>query len=54
MEELGYYDPVKKKTYLNFDRIIERVKQGAKPTETVLALITKDLCSRRYERKFID
>lgn len=54
MEELGYYDPVKKKTYLNFDRITERLKQGAQPTATVLALLKKDLYIRQYERKVIE
>lgn len=35
IEELGFYNPMTDETHLNFQRITERLKQGAQPTETV-------------------
>jgi small subunit ribosomal protein S16 len=33
--KVGFYDPIKKKTYLNFSAIRFFLKKGAQPTETV-------------------
>ena len=35
IEELGFYNPMTDETHLKFQRIVERLKQGAQPTETV-------------------
>ena len=35
IEELGFYNPMTDETHLKLQRIVERLKQGAQPTETV-------------------
>jgi small subunit ribosomal protein S16 len=35
IEELGFYNPMTDETHLKFQRIVERLKQGAQPTDTV-------------------
>jgi len=41
LQELGFYNPRTDETRLNVPAIVERLKQGAQPTETVRALLTK-------------
>lgn len=41
IEELGFYNPMTDETHLKFQRIVERLKQGAKPTETVRNIFVK-------------
>ena len=41
IEELGFYNPMLDETNLKFQRIIERLKQGAQPTETVHNIFVK-------------
>ena len=41
IEELGFYNPMTDETHLKFQRIIERLKQGAQPTETVSNIFAK-------------
>ena len=41
IEELGYYNPMTDETHLKFQRIVERLKQGAQPTETVHNIFAK-------------
>lgn len=41
LEELGFYNPRNKETRLNVPAIVQRLKQGAQPTETVRALLQK-------------
>jgi len=41
IEELGFYNPMTDETHLKFQRIKERLEQGAQPTETVHNILTK-------------
>lgn len=41
VEEVGYYDPISKKYYLNENKIRKWLSYGAKPTETVFNLLKK-------------
>lgn len=42
IEYVGYYNPVKKERKLDMDRINYWLGVGAKPTETVAAMIKKE------------
>ena len=41
IEELGFYNPITDETHLKFNRIVERLKTGAQPTETVRNIFLK-------------
>jgi len=41
IEELGFYNPLTNETHLKFQRIVDRLKQGAQPSETVRNLFIK-------------
>jgi small subunit ribosomal protein S16 len=41
LEELGFYNPRTDETRLDVPAIIQRLKQGAQPTDTVRALLNK-------------
>ena len=41
IEELGFYNPMTDERHLKFERIKTRLKQGAKPTETVYNILVK-------------
>tara|TARA_B110000003_G_scaffold72470_1_gene73857 strand:+ start:2161 stop:2403 length:243 start_codon:yes stop_codon:yes gene_type:complete len=41
IEELGFYNPMSDETHLKFQRIIERLKQGAQPSDTVRDIFVK-------------
>ena len=41
IEELGFYNPITNETHLKFNRIVERLKTGAQPTETVRNIFLK-------------
>ncbi|HIK37977.1 MAG: 30S ribosomal protein S16 [Geminocystis sp.] len=41
LEELGYYNPRTKETRLNVPAIVNRLKQGAQPTDTVRSILAK-------------
>lgn len=41
LEELGFYNPRTDETRLNVPAIVQRLKQGAQPTETVRNLLHK-------------
>ena len=41
LEELGFYNPRTNETRLNVPAIVKRLKDGAKPTETVRSILTK-------------
>lgn len=41
VEELGYYDPLKKRFYIQKDKLIMYLKNGALPTNTVRHLLLK-------------
>ena len=41
IEEVGFYNPITNETHLKFDRIIERLKTGAQPTDTVRNIFLK-------------
>ena len=41
IEELGFYNPMTDETNLNFTKVVNSLKQGAQPTETVLNILTK-------------
>ena len=41
IDEVGYYDTMTKKYYLNIIKITEWLKKGVKPTQTVYNLLKK-------------
>lgn len=41
IEELGFYNPRNDETRLNVPAIVQRLKQGAQPTETVKSILQK-------------
>ncbi len=41
LEELGFYNPRTDETRLNVPAIVERLKSGAQPTETVRHILKK-------------
>jgi small subunit ribosomal protein S16 len=41
LEELGFYNPRTDETRLNVPAIIQRLKQGAQPTDTVRHILEK-------------
>lgn len=41
LEELGFYNPRTKETRLDVPKIVQRLKEGAQPTETVRSLLNK-------------
>jgi len=41
IEEVGYYNPITKQSFFDTAKIIKWLNVGAKPTETVLALLKK-------------
>ena len=41
IEELGYYNPFTKETYLKVNEIKSRLQTGAQPTETVRNILKK-------------
>ena len=41
IEEVGFYNPLTDETHLKFNRIIERLKTGAQPTDTVRNIFLK-------------
>ncbi|MGK7917537.1 MAG: 30S ribosomal protein S16 [Prochloraceae cyanobacterium] len=41
LEELGFYNPRTDETRLNVPAIIQRLKQGAQPTDTVRNILKK-------------
>ena len=41
IEELGFYNPITEETHLKFQNIKTKLKQGAKPTETVYSIFLK-------------
>lgn len=41
IEEVGYYNPITKQSFFDGDKIVKWLKVGARPTETVLALLKK-------------
>jgi len=38
---VGFYDPIKNQTYLNVPAILDFLKKGAQPTETVYDILKK-------------
>lgn len=41
VDEVGYYNPITKQSYFNTLKILEWLKVGVKPTETVFQLLKK-------------
>nr|YP_010930421.1 ribosomal protein S16 [Ochrosphaera neapolitana]WKK50149.1 ribosomal protein S16 [Ochrosphaera neapolitana] len=41
IEELGFYNPLTDETHLKYTQIIERLKNGAQPTDTVRDILLK-------------
>jgi len=50
IEELGFYNPITDETHLKFQRIIERLRQGARPTETVSDIFDRAKIFDQIER----
>lgn len=44
IDELGYYDPIKKIINLNNEKLLIYLRNGAYPTNTVRHLIINSLC----------
>lgn len=41
IDEVGYYNPITKESFFNTEKIINWLKVGVKPTETVFYLLKK-------------
>jgi small subunit ribosomal protein S16 len=41
IEELGFFNPCTNETHLKYNRIVERIKTGAQPTDTVRNILVK-------------
>lgn len=41
IEEVGYYDPISKKSKFEIEKIQKWLEYGAKPTEVVISLLKK-------------
>jgi small subunit ribosomal protein S16 len=41
VDEVGYYNPITKKSYFNEEKIVKWLSCGVQPTETVLQLLKK-------------
>jgi small subunit ribosomal protein S16 len=41
IDEIGYYNPITKEIYFNAEKIIQCLKNGVQPTETVKRLLQK-------------
>ena len=41
IEELGFYNPLTNETHLKYNLIVERLKTGAQPTDTVRNILVK-------------
>jgi small subunit ribosomal protein S16 len=41
IDEVGYYNPITKESYLNQEKIAKWLNYGVQPTETVLQLLKK-------------
>nr|YP_009920658.1 ribosomal protein S16 [Polemonium chinense]QMS48452.1 ribosomal protein S16 [Polemonium chinense] len=41
LQKVGFYDPIKKQTYLNVPAILYFLERGAQPTETVQYILKK-------------
>ena len=41
IEELGFFNPMTDETHLKFQRITARLKEGAKPSQTVKNIFTR-------------
>jgi len=41
IEELGFYNPITNELKINVEKIVNRLKTGAKPTPTVLNFLKK-------------
>lgn len=41
VDEVGYYDPITKKSHLNEEKVVKWLNYGTKPTETVFQLLKK-------------
>jgi len=41
VDEVGYYNPITKESYLNEEKIVKWLNYGIKPTETVFQLLKK-------------
>nr|YP_011014203.1 ribosomal protein S16 [Arenaria przewalskii]WQA10608.1 ribosomal protein S16 [Arenaria przewalskii] len=41
LQKVGFYDPIKKQTYLNVPAILDFMQKGAQPTETVYNILKR-------------
>jgi small subunit ribosomal protein S16 len=41
VDEVGYYNPITKKSYFNEEKIVKWLSYGVQPTETVFQLLKK-------------
>jgi small subunit ribosomal protein S16 len=41
IEELGFYNPITEETHLKYNKIIDRLKVGAQPTQTVKNILLR-------------
>jgi len=49
IDQVGYYDTMTKKYYLNIIKITTWLEKGVKPTQTVYNLLKKSKCYRRLK-----
>jgi len=41
IDEVGYYNPITKESFIDVEKVIKWLKYGVKPTETVKGLLKK-------------
>lgn len=49
LQKVGFYDPIKKKTYLNVPAILDFIQKGAQPTETVYDILKKAAVLKEFQ-----
>uniref|UniRef100_UPI0030E203B4 ribosomal protein S16 n=1 Tax=Petrorhagia saxifraga TaxID=46121 RepID=UPI0030E203B4 len=51
LQKVGFYDPIKKQTYLNVPAILDFIQKGAQPTETVYDILNRAEVLKEFQFK---
>nr|QRW36709.1 ribosomal protein S16 [Mesostemma dichotomum var. lanceolatum]QVL27495.1 ribosomal protein S16 [Mesostemma dichotomum var. lanceolatum] len=49
LQKVGFYDPIKNKTYLNVPAILYFIQKGAQPTETVYDILKRAAIFKEFQ-----
>nr|YP_010601691.1 ribosomal protein S16 [Shivparvatia glanduligera]WAM61267.1 ribosomal protein S16 [Shivparvatia glanduligera] len=49
LQKVGFYDPIKKKTFLNVPAILYFIQKGAQPTETVYDILKRAAVFKEFQ-----